>query len=189
MKSIVIHHTASTVSTDQFPSVDAYHKSQGFPESSLGFYVGYHLFIEKDGSLLRARSDEERGAHTVAPGRDWNADSIGICLAGDFTKEDPTEAQLTQLFTCKDLMDIHSIPIEEVYDHKDTKSTACPGYPFRSYVERRFKASRSVVWRRARYSPQAQLKRVRRALKRSHGIVKKLLDAQLKRLLRRSKML
>lgn len=89
----IIHHTAVGGSKPQFFAVNEYHKSQDFPCSSLGYYVGYHFFIEKNGATFQARRDTDIGAHTVG----WNDRSIGICLAGDFNRELPTQAQLRAL--------------------------------------------------------------------------------------------
>ena len=64
-KHIVVHHSASNAN---FAQVNAYHKQRWGFKSSLGYYAGYHYFIEKDGKLTQARKDTEEAAHTAEAG-------------------------------------------------------------------------------------------------------------------------
>ena len=89
----IIHHTAVGGNSHQFNAVNSYHRSKGFPKSSLGYYVGYHYMIGKDGNIAQARLHSDIGAHTVG----WNDRSIGICLSGNFNYERPTQRQLEAL--------------------------------------------------------------------------------------------
>ena len=59
---------------------------------------------------------------------DANPTSVGICLAGNFTDEPPTEAQLlsTSQLTAWLLQDL-DLPIEAIHPHKDYVVTDCPG--------------------------------------------------------------
>ena len=88
-KRVIFHHTAAAINGAQFDKVNQWHKAKGFPLSSLSWYVGYHYFIERNGLTRQAREETEIGAHDQGE----NVDSIGICLAGDFNTERPTEAQ------------------------------------------------------------------------------------------------
>ena len=92
---IIVHHEAPPVTTNspRFGVVNEYHKLKGFPKSSLGYFCGYHLFIEKSGLVWKAREDFDIGAHTIG----YNDKSLGVCLAGNFDIEMPTEAQKTAL--------------------------------------------------------------------------------------------
>jgi len=58
--------------------------------SSLGYYAGYTHFIEKDGTIIQARSQTDIGAHTIG----WNDRSFAVCLAGNFEYEHPTTKQI-----------------------------------------------------------------------------------------------
>jgi len=88
IKYIVLHHSATT--TGNVAVFRDYHIHQ------LGFAdVGYHYVIcngqgGPDGEVQPGRPELMTGAH--APGR--NADSIGVCLVGDFTQGKPTTAQM-----------------------------------------------------------------------------------------------
>lgn len=98
----IIHHTGGTddnpladTSNHTFEMVDAYHKEKwgGLTKSSIGNYIGYHLFIEKNGKVTLGRAITDIGAHTVGQ----NDRSIAICLAGNFDATMPTEAQIRSL--------------------------------------------------------------------------------------------
>lgn len=88
---IVIHHTAvSREKNDfQFEAVRDYHKRKGWGE------IGYHYFIEPDGTIKRGREDDQQGAHVKED--NINTRSIGVCLAGNFDKEEPTKEQTESL--------------------------------------------------------------------------------------------
>lgn len=90
-RDTVLHHTAVSSKNDQFEGVDNHHRKKGYPLSSLGFYVGYHYFIERNGKIIQAREHTDEGAHTLGG---WNVKTLAICFAGDFNKEVPTDAQL-----------------------------------------------------------------------------------------------
>ncbi len=128
---IITHHTAGS---DLNPMQDSSnytvamcnrdHKARFEMYSSLGWYVGYQYFIDKDGVVTQCRKDDEEGAHTVG----YNNISIGICLAGNFDLTDPTEKQkaaLKNLITKK--MFEYEIPIKNVVPHRKFASKTCHG--------------------------------------------------------------
>lgn len=98
----IIHHTGGTdkdpladSSNQTFEIVDNYHKEKwnGLTKSSLGHYIGYHLFIDINGKQTLGRDVNDIGAHTI--GR--NNKSFAICLAGNFDRTMPTTAQIRSL--------------------------------------------------------------------------------------------
>ncbi len=186
MKSlIIIHHSAINDNKDQFSRINTFHGRKGFPISELGFNVGYHFLIERTGMVKRARNNQEMGAHTLVKGYNYNKDGIGICLAGDFTKMEPSEEQIAALnLLCEELTQSENIPINSIIEHRDVKATSCPGYDFAGPV-RIYLRSKTLKPPQTRYSPQAQLKRLTRAINRSAGYVKSMLERQLERLLKR----
>lgn len=121
---IIVHHDGVS---RKFPSLDVvneYHKGRGFPLSSLGFYVGYHYWIEKDGTLTQTRYGDEEGAHCTGE----NRTSIGIGLAGNFDEESPTEAQektLGRLLVT--LCDEYALSAERIYPHRAFSNKTCYG--------------------------------------------------------------
>ncbi len=86
---LIVHHTATKRDGTTFKAVDRYHKSLGWGK------IGYHYFIESDGTLHRGRKDNEVGAHTKQSSMNYK--SLGICLAGNFDVELPSEAQVATL--------------------------------------------------------------------------------------------
>lgn len=123
-KRIIWHHSAINAKRYQFDEIDKYHKARGFPLSTLGYYVGYHYLVEYDGTIRQARTDQEIGAHDKGE----NVDSIGICLAGDFTAQLPTEAQSASVATLlREITTRHNIPITRVEPHRIDDDTSCPG--------------------------------------------------------------
>jgi len=128
---IVVHHTGGTranpladTSHHTFEIVDNYHRGLWQFQSSLGYFIGYHYFIEKDGKITQGRSDSDEGAHT----RGVNLKSIGICLAGNFDATLPTAEQveaLTKLL--KELSVEHSIPVTKIVPHRKFAKKSCYG--------------------------------------------------------------
>ena len=134
---IFVHHTGGSnanplndSSNFTFKQCDLQHKSdpninsQPPVKSSLGFYCGYHYYIEKDGTLYQARADTEGGAHC----KGYNFSSIGICLAGNFDATLPTSAQektLQKLILQK--MEQLRIPLQNVLPHRSVPAKTCFG--------------------------------------------------------------
>jgi N-acetylmuramoyl-L-alanine amidase len=122
---VVIHHTASIARDDrhQFDAVDRYHKDKGWGS------IGYHWFLERDGTIKVGRPENATGAHTTQ----WlmNYRAIGVCLAGNFDQQDPSEAQwkaLTALLT--DIQLRNGIPDGRIKMHRHFANKTCPGTRF-----------------------------------------------------------
>lgn len=128
---IIVHHTGGSdanplqdSSNFTFEACDKLHKEKFNMKSSLGFYVGYHYYIEKNGTLKQARLDIDEGAHTIGQ----NTSSIGVCLAGNFDLTLPTEAQtiaLTALLITLSMK--YGIAPENIYPHRSFSSKTCYG--------------------------------------------------------------
>lgn len=113
--TVVIHHTSwfSGIDIDAISAVQLlrlyvpqflsperpYHHqtiySGHFDESGCQVFYGYHWLIREDGTPERLLKDEYIGWHAG-----WwsvNKRSVGICLDGDFEKQEPPPAMLTGL--------------------------------------------------------------------------------------------
>lgn len=125
---IIWHHTGDPHSGPQADTVNASHRARNFPLSSLGFYGGYHILIEKDGTLVRFRNDNEIGAHCL----NHNVDTLGICMAGNFDVEAPTSEQCValgkQVF---DWQKQYMLPTTQIRPHRYFRATDCPGKQLR----------------------------------------------------------
>lgn len=119
---IIIHHSATTdgLVLKDFDAIKRYHINEnGWRD------IGYHYVIESVSNqyqIIPGRGENEEGAHCVGQ----NTQSIGICLVGDFTKQEPPEGQIqTLVYLIKDIYKRYGpLPI---YGHKDFNSTSCPG--------------------------------------------------------------
>jgi len=125
---IVVHHTA--VSYDKNPSqmsaTNVFHKGKGFPKSSLGFYVGYHAMVEKDGRIIITRKDGDVGAHTSQDMMNWK--SVAICFTGNFDMEEPTIEQCkAALSWIRGKMSSLNISAERVKPHRHWAPKTCWG--------------------------------------------------------------
>lgn len=121
---LIVHHSAASSPTPQFTAINSWHKARDFPISSLGFYVGYHYVIEKDGELKTARGESEIGAHTIG----HNDSSIGICLVGNFDFEYPTAQQVGTLGAMlTSVVTRYRLTVADIYPHRAYKSTSCYG--------------------------------------------------------------
>jgi len=121
---VILHHSGDAAYGKQFNKINTWHRQQGFPKSSLNYYVGYHYVIERDGTIKQARQENEIGAHDQGE----NVDSIGICLVGDFNKERPTESQANAAARLFGFVRArHGISLTRVENHRVDDTTDCPG--------------------------------------------------------------
>ena len=128
---IIVHHSGgsdadplSDSSNFTFQQCNELHKRQFDFISSLGYYVGYHYFIEKSGKLYQARAESDEGAHTIGK----NNSSIGICLAGNFDATLPTEEQKATLKTLLErLCEKYNISEQNIVPHRTFAVKTCYG--------------------------------------------------------------
>lgn len=135
-KKIIVHHTAVSrkVQPRQFLAINRYHRDAKDGEgnwrfhygkpTSMGYYGGYQLLIEPDGSEWRYRRDNEVGAHT----KGQNDTSLAVALAGNFHHELPTEAQMKTLRARLKKWSIkYAISTVEIKPHRIYANTTCYG--------------------------------------------------------------
>ena len=121
---IIWHHSADASERNQFNKVNEYHRTRNFPLSARGYYCGYHYFIEPDGTIIKAREENEIGAHDQGE----NSNSLGICLAGNFSLKYPTELQTASAaLLIKQIRTRLNIPITRIEPHRWDDDTECPG--------------------------------------------------------------
>lgn len=131
MKAI-LHHSASkaTHTKPQLMAIDESHRKRFGKLSDLNFYVGYHFFIERDGTYTQTRNLNERGYHTYDE-RNPNIDYgkyIGICMAGNFEEQKPSPKQLETLRVILFLRLL--IKKDDIFLHRQLDQTKCPGKNF-----------------------------------------------------------
>ena len=123
-RKAIIHHTADSSVAPQLEKVNVFHKKKYNFQSRKGSFVAYHFFIERDGAVFQTRDENEEGAHTKSE----NISSIGICLAGNFDFQTPTNNQRLAMVKILDrILKVWQIPISEIYPHRRFAPTSCYG--------------------------------------------------------------
>lgn len=131
----IVIHTAGPADKDgkpvlvyqDFETVRDYHvRKRGWVD------IGYHGYIEEDGTFHEGRALNKAGAHVEG----LNYKSLGICCAGHGDLADFTEAQKRKLvIVVAQWMKLFDIPIGKVLGHREcysipgVKNTgkSCPG--------------------------------------------------------------
>lgn len=116
---IIIHH-AVTPGDVSAATIHGWHLARGWKG------LGYHYVIRTSGLIELGRPDDGIGSHAGPFG---NSTSIGICLAGDFTKNKPTDEQVTALVELI-LYLFKKYGILKIQGHRDVAATSCPGAMF-----------------------------------------------------------
>ena len=117
IRRIVVHHTAAPSSVT-WAAVARYHvETRGWPG------IAYHLGITPDGGLSYLGSLDTVRYHAG----DANADSIGVCFAGNFETDVPTAAALATFARLRAVLDAYLGRGLFVVGHRDVAQTACPG--------------------------------------------------------------
>jgi len=103
-------------------------------KSSLGYWAGYHKFIEFTGKLYIARRDNEEGAHCVDPARPgyWNKNAVGLGVQGN---TDLQKSPDWLLMTLKDELDEYVAKGFKVKYHGQIVPTACPGKYLKEWLK------------------------------------------------------
>lgn len=139
-KNIVIHHSGTREGSGK--GMDRYHREERRMENGLA----YHFVIGNghgmgDGEIYVSRrwTGQLDGGHLAIAA--LNANSLGICLVGDFSKSRPTARQLDTLEAlCRALMRKTRVTRENVTTHRliHPKHTQCPGryFPTASFTKR-----------------------------------------------------
>lgn len=133
--AIVIHHSATA--SGNAAIFDEWHR-----EGNNWDGVGYDFVIGNgsnsgDGEVeVTYRWQQQKtGAHCGGTPGNWaNRDGIGICLVGNFDKEEPTQQQMQSLARLvRFLQKRYDIPQNRIYGHGTTpgaRITDCPGRRF-----------------------------------------------------------
>ena len=121
---IVIHHTGNSTEGRQFQTSNEYHREKFNWQGSLGNWIAYHDFIEKDGTYIKGRADIDGAPDELG----HNFDGISVCLAGNFNTQLCTPAQLQTLgVLCYDLKRRYGLGLDKIFLHREITSTLCPG--------------------------------------------------------------
>lgn len=172
----IIHCSDVSYKTNpmQYTAINRYHRDvRGFPESSIGSFVGYHRLID-NGINIQCRLDTDVGAHCNQQenGLSLNFQSLGICVSGDFDIEPmkPSDYFLLQEQVWK-WQDQYNIPDGNVRFHRYyAKDKTCPGLLLNAeWLAKLLKRSKAV--------PTASCVSENDTIVRQRNIITMLLDA------------
>lgn len=130
IRRIIVHHTASP-STTTVEEIRRWHTAPA-PAGRGWSDVGYHLVVREGPGgiwLVEAgRPVEEVGAHDEGQ----NADSIGVAIAGDYTRATVAPAAWELLVgLVAGLLRQHGLTADALEGHREhegKRGTACPGF-------------------------------------------------------------
>ena len=119
---IYVHHSVSP-DTTTVETITRWHvKDRHF--KTIGYHAVIHRLPDDSVVVSPGRPETVIGAHTL----NYNANSLGICCAGNYSfvemPDDIYQALLTQL---RLWMKQYNIPASEVRGHREVAATACPG--------------------------------------------------------------
>lgn len=120
---IVIHHTAGS-DNGKISDIARIHMKKNKWNS-----IGYHYFIDVDGTVTQLRDDRECAPHSYH----YNNNSVAIVLNGNFSNHPVGSAQYTSLvLLVRELMAKYGLGKDAVKRHCDLNgnSTECPGTYF-----------------------------------------------------------
>lgn len=128
IQAIVIHHMGD----GQSPNISILKRWNPYNYD----YPEYDFGIEADGTVRLGRPLTIQGSHCLSDKPPynkkgyqwWNRNSIGIGLAGDFTKYPMPQAQFNALVKLiKELMKQYNLTLDNIYPHGQVCFTDCPG--------------------------------------------------------------
>lgn len=130
INEIIIHHSATKDSgTVSWGAIRRFHINE-CKWGDIGYNFGIELVqdvVASQYEILIGRSLIIPGAHTTG----HNANSIGICMVGDFDAVSPPKEQLEKLkFLIKELKALFPL-ISKISFHRDYATKTCPGKLFK----------------------------------------------------------
>lgn len=123
VKLVVYHHRGGN---GDVQSIHQQHIKQGWAG------IGYHYYIRKDGTVYQGRPIQYVGSHCSGN----NSCSIGVCLEGNFQKEQPTNEQLKAAVEIYRWIRRMYPSVYKAVNHRELYPTACPCYDLAGYVNK-----------------------------------------------------
>ena len=122
---IIVHCSDSDIPDhDNIETIRNWHvKERNFSD------VGYHYFIQKNGTVEPGREEHRVGAHCQGS----NSNSIGICLSGknEFTKDQFKSLELLLIEICGK----YDLEKKDILGHCDlNKGKSCPNFDLHGWL-------------------------------------------------------
>ena len=96
---LILHHTVTPYTWNvesTIEQVNPVHAKRGFPKSSLGYHVGYHYLIDRNGKIGQTRADTDEGAHCLS------SDTEVLTARGWLKYTDVIESDLVATFNSQE---------------------------------------------------------------------------------------
>lgn len=131
---IAVHCSATSDKQDiGAKDIDRWHRAKGWR------CIGYHYVIRRNGTVEEGRDEKVIGAHV----ENWNHCSIGICMVGGVSADDPNKAQNNftkeQFASLKQLLiDLKTrYPKAKIQGHRDFPDVkkACPSFEVKDWLK------------------------------------------------------
>lgn len=112
--------------TEQLELVEQSHKNRGYDLNAYGYHICYHYLIGATGKIIHTRPNKDR---TMCTKNDTiNMQSLQIVLAGEFTHELPSNAQIKSLMALVSaLQKEYGVSNQNIIGHQEASPTQCPG--------------------------------------------------------------
>lgn len=138
-KYIIIHHSATEEGSALF--IYKLHRSRGWQTVGYDFIISNGTGGKQDGHIEVSGRwlKQQAGAHCRASGMNYKG--IGICLVGNFNKEEVSPKQMDSLvYLVNTLRQYYHIPSQNILGHGQVPQarTECPGkrFPWREFYSR-----------------------------------------------------
>lgn len=107
---VVVHQSRAVI--------DRYHRDHnGWAK------IGYHWYVEEDGTGERGREDHETGAHVGG----FNLGSLGLCVSGHGDFQPWSDAQMAEVIRkCTAWCGLYRIPVAHVIGHREAPEHGAP---------------------------------------------------------------
>jgi len=123
---LTVHHEGQSLKKDllkakivsSLQNIQAGHRKRRYGD------IAYHFIIDPAGRIWEGRSLQYQGAHVAK----HNVGNVGVMLLGNFEKQNPSTAQITELNNLVGILRKQfRIKRNRIYGHCDLASTLCPG--------------------------------------------------------------
>jgi len=156
---VAVHHSTGNPRVVTVQGIARWHI--GTPPNGNGWAgIGYHFVIDADGNVYQVNDLETIAAHVYK----HNAESVGVCLIGEFTKgAEPPDVQrraLAELLAW--LCPMVSVPLERVWGHKTfaNQNTTCPGDTWADWGLRAIDEARTLMENEPRMWTEHELRQL-----------------------------
>jgi len=124
---VFLHHSWRPTG-DQFRGLSTWEAIDTNHEEVRGWAggIGYHLGIDPQGGYWLLRPLARSGAHVL----NRNANSIGVCIIGDYDTESTAAVLLPAARLFAVLLEHYKLPLSAVRFHREMANKSCPGKNF-----------------------------------------------------------